>query len=171
MDLLECSSPAAPNGTSASGIVDEFPNFSDGQLPRNASAEDYYKNGMPWQFRLLPGWLAEALGKILVLGFLALFFDLVYEVLYIHSALWTKFIEPRQRRKVLDTIDQLEQNSQAVPAAVQEKVESLSEKITQDQRDKERIKQLAEARKNARAPRAEPSLDPAVESKPKLHAH
>lgn len=162
-------------GASASGIVDEFPNFSDGQLPRNTTAEDYYKNGTPWQFKLLPGWLAEALGKILVLGFLALFFDLVYKVLYVHGALWTKFIEPRQRRKLLATIDQLETTGQAVPLALQHKIENLAEKVSQDQRDKERITQLAKAFKNARAAQPEPPMDPAVDPKlksdPKPDAH
>lgn len=160
-------------GASASGIVDEFPNFSDGQLPRNTTAEDYYKNGTPWQFKLLPGWLAEALGKILVLGFLALFFDLLYKVLYVHGALWTKFIEPRQRRKLLTTVDQLQNAGQTVPATLQHKIENLAEKVTQDQRDKERITQLAKAFQTARATQPEPAVGPAVDldPDPKPDAH
>ena len=134
-------------GISATGVVNEFPNFSDAQLPRNSVAEDYYKNGEPWQYRLLPRSLAEALGKILVLGFVALFFDLVYKGLYVHGAVWTKFIEPRQRKKVLDKVEALTLAGEPVPPALKQKIEQWHAKIAKGPSDEARLIRLAEALK------------------------
>lgn len=43
------------------GAAGEFPNMAGSQLAIHPLAQQYYKSGVPWSFRVLPPWLASAI--------------------------------------------------------------------------------------------------------------
>ncbi|AVG24529.1 hypothetical protein C3B54_111592 [Pontimonas salivibrio] len=101
---------------------------------------------MPWHYQVLPGWLAEVFGRLVLLGSVALLLATVYKVLYPDIyGLWTKVLAPRQRRAVLDRVEKLHAEGSPVPRALSRQVESWNQEMAQDQRDRDRIVALSAA--------------------------
>jgi hypothetical protein len=60
---------------------------------------------------------------------------------------WTKFIEPRQRKKTLDKVEALTSAGESVPPALKQKIEQWHAKIAEGPSDEARLIRLAEALK------------------------
>lgn len=132
-------------GSGANGAQGStFPNFSDSQLPPHPVVEEFYRSGAPWHYQVLPGWLAEVFGRLVLLSSVAFLLATIYKVLYPDIyGLWTKVLAPRQRRAVLDRVEKLQAEGGQVPTALARQVEAWNSEMTQDRLDRERIVTLS----------------------------
>ncbi|MGI9186579.1 MAG: TAXI family TRAP transporter solute-binding subunit [Gaiellales bacterium] len=75
----------------------EYPNFSDPYITPNQAARNFYETGeIPWQFRYLPDWMAEALIPLLLVLTLFLLVSSIYAAFFPEAySLWTGVLQPR----------------------------------------------------------------------------
>lgn len=93
---------------SITSVPGEFPNFDDRQVPPHPAAAEFYATGaMPWQYELLPTFVADVIVPVIVILSLLLLVSSLIQVFVPDTlSLWSDHLEPRRREKALASLEQ-----------------------------------------------------------------
>lgn len=138
---------SSATSTSAAG---EFPNFSDTQLPPNAAAREFYESGRPWQFRLLPGPMAEVFYLLLLLGSVTLILMSIYKFLLpdVHGT-WSKILSPRQTEALLNEVERAQREGRPLRRSHQRRLDRLIRQRDRDHALRARLDAVSRANRSA----------------------
>lgn len=93
---------------SITSLPGEFPNFDDRQVPPHPAAAELYATGaLPWQYDVMPTFLADVIVPIILfLSLLLLLTQVIAVFLPDTLSLWSDHLEPRRREKALASLEQ-----------------------------------------------------------------
>lgn len=122
------------SGATSTSAAGEFPNFVDTQLPASQAARDFYDTGRPWQFRILPGQIAEVFYLLALIGSVTFVLMAIYKFLLpdVHGT-WSKILSPRQTRALLTELERSQAEGRPLRPSQQRQLTRL---INQRNRDK-----------------------------------
>lgn len=93
---------------SITSLPGEFPNFDDRQVPPHPAAAEFYATGsLPWQYEVMPTFLADVIVPILlVLSLILVLTQLIAVFLPDTLSLWSDHLLPRRQEKALASLEQ-----------------------------------------------------------------